>query len=60
MKKFYLVQNMMYDAKHVIKHRWFHRVFGSTSLTVDSTMAYSRNGAEKLFRERGHDFGYFD
>lgn len=59
MNTYYLVQNLMYDCKHVIKRRWYHRVIGQPKLTVDIVEAVNPAVARKKFKLMGHHFGMF-
>ncbi len=59
MNGYYLTQNMLFNCKHIVKQRWYHRWFGEPSLTVDFCQAVSEDIAEKKFRLKGHHFGMF-
>lgn len=59
MNIYYLVLNGMYDAKHIVKKRWYHKIFGPPSLKVSETKALCKKAAEIKFRKAGHDFGFF-
>ena len=59
MNGYYLALNMMYDCKHIVKRRWYHRWFGEPSLTIDFVEAETAEIAEKKFRLKGHHFGVF-
>lgn len=55
--KYFLVQNLMYNAKHVVKRRWYHRIFGEPELTLDTVDASSEVSAKAKFKLKGHHFG---
>ncbi len=59
MNGYYLTLNGLFNCKHVVKQRWYHRLFGEPSLTVDFTTAVNAEIAEKKFRLKGHHFGIF-
>lgn len=59
MNTYYLVTNLMYDMKHVVKKRWYHSVFGAPNLTLIDVKADSEKAARKKFQDLGYDFGIF-
>lgn len=58
MNEYLLVQNLMYDIRHVKKKLWWHSLFGNPSLTVDSVQAVNENTARKKFKLKGHKTGF--
>lgn len=59
MNVYYLVQNLMYASTHIVKHRWYHDVFGEPKIMVDQVYASSKEHAEFLFREKGRSVGFY-
>lgn len=56
---YFLVPNMIYNCKHIIQERWWHKAFGAPSGAIDYVEAKSHEVAEKKFRLKGHNFGMF-
>lgn len=60
MIEYLLVQNPIYDVKHVVQRRWWHKIFGNPKLTLDAATARTSIEATVIFKKRGHSFGYFN
>lgn len=60
MHEYLLVQNLMYDIKHVRKRRFWHKIFGNPKLTVDVVKASTSIEAIVIFKKRGNHFGCFN
>tara|TARA_Y100000296_G_C5122332_1_gene231081 strand:- start:86 stop:277 length:192 start_codon:yes stop_codon:yes gene_type:complete len=63
MKEYWLMQNLIYDCKHVVVKTWWRqalRVLGFYSLRLATVKAASKVDAEKLFRTAGFNFGIFN
>ncbi|WRQ13106.1 hypothetical protein [Vibrio phage vB_VpM-pA2SJ1] len=57
--EYWLVQNLLYNCKHIKKVNWFRRLLGKPNLFVDSVIAANEDEAEKKFIEKGHHMGIF-
>lgn len=47
----------MYNAKHVKKFRWYHKVFGLPNLTMATVKANSKEEARAKFIKQGFNMG---
>lgn len=57
MHTYYLVQNLIYNHKHIVKKNWLHKLFGCPNLTVDACEAESKDAATAKFIKDGHHIG---
>lgn len=55
--QYILVQNLMYNAKHVKKFRWYHKVFGLPNLAIATVKANSKHEARAKFIKQGFNMG---
>lgn len=56
-KRYLLIQNLMYDCKHVSRDYWFLRFFRNKRLRVDSCYAIDEVHARKKFKAMGYKAG---
>lgn len=55
--QYILVQNLMYNVKHVKKFRWYHKVFGLPNLAMTTVHANSKEEAIAKFIKQGFNMG---
>jgi len=58
MREYMLVQNLMFNCKHVKLVRWYHIVFGTSEIVIDKVMAADEIIAKKKFKLKGYNFGF--
>ena len=56
-KEYMLCRNKLYNATHVFKVRWYHKIFGLPSTFIDMCLAPDKDQARIKFKSAGHNVG---
>lgn len=58
MKNYWLVQDLMYDVKHVEQVTWWRKIITDRSMIVAKCEAIDEKNARRKFKLMGHDAGF--